>query len=49
MVTSSKRSSVELPPERRIPGLPLTVDTVILTVLEGQLRVVLVKRLDEPF
>ncbi len=33
----------------RLPPLPVTVDTVILTVLEGKLQVVLVKRLDEPF
>ncbi len=33
----------------RLPPLPVTVDTVILTVLEGRLQVVLVKRLDEPF
>lgn len=34
---------------RVLPELPLTVDTVILTVLEGKLQVVLVKRLDQPF
>jgi 8-oxo-dGTP diphosphatase len=36
-------------PPRSLPALPVTVDTVILTVLEGQLQAVLVKRLDDPF
>ncbi len=32
-----------------LPDLPVTVDTVILTVLEGALQVLLVRRLDDPF
>jgi len=43
-------SALQTPdPARTLPALPVTVDTVILTVLEGQLQAVLVKRLDDPF
>jgi 8-oxo-dGTP diphosphatase len=49
MLTQAPKPPLELPPARRLPSFPLTVDTVILTVLEGELKLVLVKRLDEPF
>ncbi len=49
MLTKAPIPQRELPPARRLPSFPLTVDTVILTVLEGELKLVLVKRLDEPF
>ena len=41
--------ATSLPPHRRLPDLPVAVDTVIFTVLGGAAQVLLVRRLDEPF
>jgi len=49
MTNTRPHPSVTGPEARRLPPFPVTVDTIILTVLEGKLQVVLAKRLDPPF
>lgn len=50
VATQSRRAGPRAPSSAQaLPPLPVTVDSVILTVLDGRLQVLLVKRLDPPF
>jgi 8-oxo-dGTP diphosphatase len=51
MVATASRALDPVPrrSEQPLPALPVTVDAVILTVLDTTLQVLLVKRLDPPF